>query len=194
MKRKTKKDHVRSSCTSCRHEYNRPVLLPCRPGALLPGCHLLPTFVHRSFYSLLSVPPLPAFPWSGVLPPLFPFLWTPPTANARRCLPRCVVSSRYLTMYSPADSRTPRYHFLAVFAAVDHNAVSAPKPKGESSTHPSVARNSPRSSTMYLCQVFNFQPVLGFPHQPSPRASPTWAIAPCFTVPRRPKRRAALYG
>ena len=125
---------------------------------------------------------------------LSPFLWTPPTANARRCLPRCVVSSRYLTMYSPADSRTPRYHFLAVFAAVDHNAVSAPKPKGESSTHPSVARNSPRSSTMYLCQVFNFQPVLGFPHQPSPRASPTWAIAPCFTVPRRPKRRAAFYG
>ena len=103
-----------------------------------------------------------------------------------------------LAMNRSAASRIPRCHFPAFFAAVDHSAVSTPNTKGASSVDPKAARNSLRSWTMRLCQVFNCPPGLGFsPSAIVPgitrRTLPAWVIARFFAVPRPPQRRAAVY-
>ena len=83
-------------------------------------CHLLPTYVYRSFPSAPPVPPtvripclvggfLPLF----LLPPPPPFPWTISTADARRCLLISASASCHLTMNRSAASRIPRYHYTA---------------------------------------------------------------------------------
>ena len=98
-------------------------------------------------------------------------------------------SSCHLTMQRWAASRTPWHRFPACFSAVQPSAASTQTPRGND---PSVARNSHRSSTMHLCQVSNCPPRQG-PDQPSCRTLPDWIIAPCFAVPRPPKKRAAVF-
>ena len=152
-KSKTKKGRPRSNqlCAPAggassidRHIY---VVLPCRPRAFLP-CRPSPSYFRPPqipFY-FFCFRPLPAFPWSGFLPlllllsPLPPFPRTPPTADARRrLLLSSASSSGHLTMNR---SMTPRYHFPAIFIAVDHSAVSTPSTRGASSVDLSVVRKS----------------------------------------------------
>ena len=117
-----------------------------RPGALLP-CLPSPSYLFSTAVSLLLL----------MFPP------SPFTADAGRCLLLIsALDSRHLTTNRSTASGIPCYHFPAFFATVAHNAVSAPNNNGATSVDPSVARNSQRSSTMHLFQVFNFTPGLGF--------------------------------
>ena len=113
-------------------------------------CRLLPTFVHRRSPSTTPVAPAPLISLVGLsfhsfllLPPLPPFPWAPPTADAWRCLLRCASSSCHLAMNRSTSSGTPPCHFPTFFAAVDHSKVSTPDVKGECSADPSVTRNFP---------------------------------------------------
>ena len=122
------------------------MFLLSRPGALLP-CLPSPSYLFSAAVSLLLL----------LFPP------SPFTADAGRCLLLIsALDSRHLTTNRSTASGIPCYHFPAFFATVAHNAVSAPNNNGATSVDPSVARNSQRSSTMHLFQVFNFTPGLGF--------------------------------
>ena len=126
-----------------------------------PVCHLPSPFVHRSFPSTPHVPPPPRIllVWCFTTPPVAP----PPLICSDTTHGGCAALPTQLTfMNRSTASGTPRYHFPVFFVAVTHSAVSTPNTKGASSVDPSLARGSPRSSNMHLCQVLSCPPDLRF--------------------------------
>ena len=109
---------------------------------------LLLTFVHRGYS--FRCPPCPrslswVFLHSPSCSPYIRSLGHHPRADFRRGLLSCASSACHLTMELSAALRTPRYHVSVIVAAVDHNAVSTPNPKGQCSVECWVAWTSPRS-------------------------------------------------
>ena len=79
-------------------------------------------------HTLLLLPPISLFPWSGSPPlplllPLPPFPWAPLTVDARRCLLSCAPSSCHFTMNPSAASIPPRYHPPRLFCSKQWNTA-----------------------------------------------------------------------
>ena len=143
----------------------------------------LPAFLRSRSILLLPLPPRPSFPW------------TPPYGECA-ALPTqsCLSISWHLTMNRSAASRTPRYHFSAIFCCSGRQRGTNTKYQGGKNPLPLqwLRRNFLRSSTMHLCQVTNWTPGLGFLPANCHRMLDR-VIASCFAVSRTPQRSAAVY-
>ena len=107
------------------------VLVPC-----YPICHLLHTFGHLSFP---CTPPPPPSPNS--------------LGHHLRQMRGAYSASFHSTTNRSAASTIPRFHFPALFTAMDHSAVSTPTNKGKIYVYPLVVRNSLRSSTTHIFRL-----------------------------------------
>ena len=163
-------------------------------------CHLLATFVHRSFP---CTPPAPPPSPHALVRVLCHSSCCPPRPYSLGHDPRRIRGSTILAQPQPRATSPRTVRLLQRpsgintlhFSVTGKRAVSTPNTnKGASSVDPySVARNSLRYSTMHIYEVLKCPPCLGFSPPAISRTLLDWVTSPCFVVPRPPQGRAAVY-
>ena len=118
-KKPEKEDHLRTPCTSWRHEYKIMFYFPVDLVTCYPVFHIYPSFFHPpQFLSTprVSSPPricLVGFYSTPRVAPPPPIPLDTATEDARRCLLSSCSSSCHLIMIRSVVSGTPRRHLHA---------------------------------------------------------------------------------